>query len=114
MDDPSAPLPVPSDAPAAPAAPLGRTEKLLVDVNRAVLVALMAAMAVLVALAKLPADRFGSAAVTTEIPGGVVDGGEPPLDIVIGNAAGVSMFKGDTPVDLAPHTRVDVARFRLE
>lgn len=41
-------------------------------------------------------------------------GGEPPLDIVIGNAAGVSMFKGDTPVDLAPHTRVDVARFRLE
>jgi cytoskeleton protein RodZ len=40
--------------------------------------------------------------------------GEPPLSIVIGNAAGVSLFLGDKSIDLAPHTRVDVARLTLE
>lgn len=40
--------------------------------------------------------------------------GEPPLSIVIGNAAGVHLFQGDKSVDLAPHTRVDVARLTLE
>ena len=40
--------------------------------------------------------------------------GEPPLSIVVGNAAGVRLFQGEKSVDLAPHTRVDVARLILE
>ena len=40
--------------------------------------------------------------------------GEPPLAIVVGNAAGVRLFRGEKPIDLAPHTRVDVARLTLE
>ena len=40
--------------------------------------------------------------------------GEPPLSVVVGNAAGVHLFQGDKSIDLAPHTRVDVARFTLE
>ncbi len=40
--------------------------------------------------------------------------GKPPFDIVIGNAAKVKLTHGGREVDLAPHTRVDVARFRLE
>jgi len=40
--------------------------------------------------------------------------GEPPLSIVIGNAAGVRLFKGEESIDLGPHTRVDVARLTLK
>jgi cytoskeleton protein RodZ len=40
--------------------------------------------------------------------------GEPPLSVVVGNAAGVRLFVGDKNIDLAPHTRVDVARLKLE
>ncbi len=40
--------------------------------------------------------------------------GEPPLSIVVGNAAGVRLFQGDKSIDLAPHTRVDVARLTIE
>jgi cytoskeleton protein RodZ len=40
--------------------------------------------------------------------------GEPPLTIVVGNAAGVRLFQGDKSIDLGPHTRVDVARLTLE
>ena len=40
--------------------------------------------------------------------------GEPPLSVVVGNAAGVHLFRGGDSVDLAPHTRVDVARLTLE
>jgi cytoskeleton protein RodZ len=40
--------------------------------------------------------------------------GEPPLTVVVGNAAGVRMFVGNESFDLAPHTRVDVARFTVE
>lgn len=40
--------------------------------------------------------------------------GEPPLSVVVGNAAGVRLFQGDKSIDLAPHTRVDVARLTLE
>jgi cytoskeleton protein RodZ len=39
---------------------------------------------------------------------------EPPLSVVVGHAAGVRMFLGDKPIDLTPHTRVDVARLTLE
>jgi cytoskeleton protein RodZ len=40
--------------------------------------------------------------------------GEPPLDLVIGNAQSVRLIYRGKAVDLAPHTRVDVARVRLE
>lgn len=40
--------------------------------------------------------------------------GQPPLRVVVGNAAGVRVFLNDKPVDLAPHTQVDVARLTLE
>lgn len=40
--------------------------------------------------------------------------GEPPLSVVVGNAAGVHLFQGDKSIDLGPHTRVDVARLTLE
>jgi cytoskeleton protein RodZ len=40
--------------------------------------------------------------------------GEPPLDLVIGNAGSVRLTYRSKPIDLAPHTRVDVARVRLE
>ena len=40
--------------------------------------------------------------------------GEAPLSVVVGNAAGVRLFQGEKSIDLAPHTRVDVARLTLE
>ena len=40
--------------------------------------------------------------------------GAAPLDVVIGNARSVRLTYRNKPVDLAPHTRVDVARVRLE
>lgn len=39
--------------------------------------------------------------------------GLPPFSLVIGNADGVKLIHNDNPVDLAQHTRVDVARFTL-
>jgi cytoskeleton protein RodZ len=40
--------------------------------------------------------------------------GTPPLTLVVGNSQGVHMMYDDKPVDLAPHTKVDVARFTLQ
>lgn len=40
--------------------------------------------------------------------------GEPPFDLVVGNAAGVRLTYKDETVDLSAHTQVDVARLRLE
>ncbi len=40
--------------------------------------------------------------------------GMPPLSVVIGNAHGVQLTYNGQPVDLARHTKVDVARFTLE
>lgn len=40
--------------------------------------------------------------------------GRLPLSLVVGNARGVSMTRNGQPFDLAPHTRVEVARFTLE
>ena len=39
--------------------------------------------------------------------------GRPPLALVVGNAHGVKMVYDDQPVDLARHTKIDVARFTL-
>jgi len=40
--------------------------------------------------------------------------GEPPFALVVGNASGVSLTYNGKTVDLAPHTRTDVARLTLE
>jgi len=40
--------------------------------------------------------------------------GVPPFDLVIGNAASVRLKYNDTPVDLRPYFKVDVARLALE
>lgn len=40
--------------------------------------------------------------------------GKPPFDIVIGNAGKVKLTYGERQVDLAPFTRADVARLKLE
>ena len=40
--------------------------------------------------------------------------GLPPLSVVVGNAHGVKMTFADQPVDLAIHTKIDVARLILE
>lgn len=39
--------------------------------------------------------------------------GRPPYSLVIGNASQVSVTYNDKPIDLAPHTRQDVARFTI-
>lgn len=38
----------------------------------------------------------------------------PPLTVVVGNATGVKISYNGKPFDLAPHTRVEVARFTLD
>jgi cytoskeleton protein RodZ len=40
--------------------------------------------------------------------------GQGPLSLTIGNAPGVRLFWRGQPVDLAPHTKGDVARLVLE
>jgi len=40
--------------------------------------------------------------------------GQPPLSIIVGNAHGVRLTYEERPVNLAPHTKVDVARLTLE
>ncbi len=40
--------------------------------------------------------------------------GDPPFEVVVGNAAQVRMTYNGHPVDLAPHVKVNVARFTLE
>jgi cytoskeleton protein RodZ len=39
--------------------------------------------------------------------------GRPPYSLVIGNASNVTVTYDDRPIDLAPHTRHDVARFTI-
>lgn len=40
--------------------------------------------------------------------------GQPPFDLVIGNASTVTLLYDGKPVDLRPHTKVQVARFTLK
>jgi len=40
--------------------------------------------------------------------------GQPPFAVVVGNAHSVKLLYRGKPIDLAPHTRVDVARVTLE
>ena len=39
--------------------------------------------------------------------------GKPPYSLVIGNASNVRITYDDKPIDLAPHTRQDVARLTV-
>jgi cytoskeleton protein RodZ len=40
--------------------------------------------------------------------------GVPPLSVVVGNAGSVHLELNHQPVDLVPHTEIDVARLTLE
>ena len=61
-------------------------------------------------------DRYGEIIYSDLSPPGMSQSisGHPPLTIVIGNAAGTVLTYNDEPIDLAPYTRVDVARLTLE
>jgi cytoskeleton protein RodZ len=61
-------------------------------------------------------DRDGRKIFSQFNPAGTeqVVSGVPPLTLVVGNAKGVGLTYNEQPVDLAPHTKVDVARLTLE
>jgi cytoskeleton protein RodZ len=61
-------------------------------------------------------DASGAVIITGTQPAGSVRevNGELPLSLVIGNAAGVIVSWRGSPVDVAPHMRLGVARFRIE
>jgi cytoskeleton protein RodZ len=61
-------------------------------------------------------DASGQSLVTSLSPAGSerVVRARGPLEIVIGNARGVTLLVDDKPVDLKPHTRVDVARVTVK
>jgi cytoskeleton protein RodZ len=60
-------------------------------------------------------DRGGRVLLSKMNPGGTMQtlSGAPPLEIVIGNAADVSISYKGQPVDLVPYTRQNVARLTL-
>ena len=60
-------------------------------------------------------DRDGRVIFSRMNPGGTTQtvAGAPPLELVIGNAADVGVRYKGKPLDLAPHTRQNVARFTL-
>jgi cytoskeleton protein RodZ len=60
-------------------------------------------------------DRDGRVLLSGMNRGGTTQSlaGTPPLDLVIGNAADVSVTYRGQPVDLNPYTRQNVARFTL-
>jgi len=61
-------------------------------------------------------DRYGDVIYSDLNPAGVSRrvSGYPPLTVVIGNANGTVLTYNDKAIDLAPHTRVDVARLTVE
>jgi cytoskeleton protein RodZ len=95
-----APAEAPPAAPAPPPAPSSGEVKLAFDGESWVEVK----------------DATGTVVFSRLNPAGTeeVVSGEPPLELVIGNAGSVRVTYRNRPVDLAPHTRVDVARVRLE
>ena len=60
-------------------------------------------------------DRTGRVLLSRMNDGGQTQtvAGQPPFDLTIGNAADVTLRYNGKPVDLAPHTRQNVARFTL-
>ena len=61
-------------------------------------------------------DRTGAVVLSRMNAGGTTQAltASPPLDLVIGNAADVTLTWKGQRVDLAPHTRQNVARLRLQ
>ena len=61
-------------------------------------------------------DRAGRKIFSQFNPAGTeqVVSGMPPLTLVVGNAKGVNLTYNEQPVDLGPHTKVDVARLTLD
>lgn len=61
-------------------------------------------------------DAAGRTLLEQLVPAGSqrVVSGQPPFDLVIGNAQHVQVTYQGQPFDLKPHTRVDVARFTLK
>jgi cytoskeleton protein RodZ len=60
-------------------------------------------------------DALGRQLLSSLNPAGAerVVQGRPPFNLVIGNASHVRISYNDRPIDLQPHTRVEVARFTL-
>jgi cytoskeleton protein RodZ len=61
-------------------------------------------------------DRNGTVVLSRMNPGGTTQAiaAAPPVDIVIGNAVDVALTWKGQRIDLAPHTRQNVARLRLQ
>ena len=61
-------------------------------------------------------DASGAVLITGTQPSGTVRelSGELPLSLIIGNAGGVAVTWRGMPIDLAPHMRQGIARFRIE
>ena len=61
-------------------------------------------------------DRGGKTLISQLNPAGSEQAveGRPPFEVIIGNAQHVRLSYDDRPVDLAPHVKVEVARFTLE
>lgn len=61
-------------------------------------------------------DASGAILITGTQPSGTVRelSGVLPLSLIIGNAGGVAVTWRGVPIDLAPHMRQGIARFRIE
>ncbi len=61
-------------------------------------------------------DGGGKTLISQLNPAGVEQAveGRPPFELIIGNAQHVRLSYDDRPIDLAPHVKVEVARFTLE
>lgn len=61
-------------------------------------------------------DRDGRMLISQLNPAGTEQAleGQPPFDLVVGNAQHVRLIYDDRPIDLMPHVKVEVARFTLD
>jgi len=61
-------------------------------------------------------DRGGKTLISQLNPAGSEQAveGRPPFEVIIGNAQHVRLSYDDRPIDLAPHVKVEVARFTLD
>ena len=97
--------PLPEDAPAPPPTPSGAaqgTRRIAMKFERSSWVEIR--------------GRDGKPLISQLNPGGserIVEG-MPPFALVIGNAQHVRLSYDDRPIDLAPHVKVEVARFTLD
>ena len=97
--------PLPADEPAPPPAPSNsapRTRRIAMKFERSSWVEIR--------------GRDGKPLISQLNPGGserIVEG-KPPFALVIGNAQHVRLSYDEQPIDLAPHVKVEVARFTLD